>query len=1058
MQLGLKNRLRLISLLPILVLFSLTSYYVYSSYIAFQAAEQLQNRLTQNKHLNEVVGNIARERGMSAMYLGNKTENILKSLHEQRKVVDEKVAVFLKYSRDLQTSNISSSEKRRLVANINDVVTSIAKIKAVRPKIDRLDAKFDEFFFKVYTDAQGKFVKQLEQITENQIDKEISQLYSQYITMVNAKEASGIERGYMSYNISRSAKLIDNDLSKWISIIGKADSVNYAGIQNIELSKKLDSLFKSEDSIELFQDINTERTALITASQSGEYEIASGVWFTMQSEKINIITEAENLLIAAMDKRAQKVQADSIQFLAITFSIWLIAIILAVLGYLLSNEIANNIKHLESVLKRVAEDTSLQNNKKINLHTAEGTNMAYALLEEIIDQTRRDKQSAQEASEAKSMFLANMSHEIRTPLNGIVGFTELLKDSGLQEEQIEFVEIIEKSSENLLEIINNILDLSKIESNKLEIENIAFNPILEFESAVEVYAVRASEKHIDLGCFIDPALEFPLKGDPTKLKEVIINLLSNAVKFTNNAGAINVDIRKVKSDTIGKTTIKFEIQDSGIGVTSEQKSRIFEAFSQADTSITRKYGGTGLGLTISSSFVELMGGKLDLHSIPGQGTTFFFSIEFDEVETLNDSSEGMFNQLNALILSDSIKLKKQDKYLREYLEYFGVGYTTFKDINKVQLLQNDTNYNLLFVDYDYVTNESLQEFAKLSLELIVLTKSNLIRKIDSLGLDIFKTLYEPIHSSKLKQTLENYVMLNSTTQIAKKQNRRKFDTLTSRFKADILVAEDNIINQKLIQRTLEDLGITVTIANNGLEAFQKRKDGKFDMIFMDIQMPFLDGVEATAEILEWEEDYNQEHIPIVALTANALKGDREKFLAAGLDEYTTKPLIRSEIISLLNHFLVDSIVDISDISVQRQKTVQNSPQEEKEAIEAKAQAAYKADILIAKKSSFEMKLYNKIIEGIDGISCEAATSLAEFKELIKNNSYRVVLFDKEYNELDIADISSTIRNKNNIDGLKSHIVLVDDSMEKNGSDQKEYVDEIIKNAVDREVIKSLFTN
>lgn len=1058
MQLGLKNRLRLISLLPILVLFSLTSYYVYSSYIAFQAAEQLQNRLTQNKHLNEVVGNIARERGMSAMYLGNKTENILKSLHEQRKVVDEKVAVFLKYSRDLQTSNISSSEKRRLVANINDVVTSIAKIKAVRPKIDRLDAKFDEFFFKVYTDAQGKFVKQLEQITENQIDKEISQLYSQYITMVNAKEASGIERGYMSYNISRSAKLIDNDLSKWISIIGKADSVNYAGIQNIELSKKLDSLFKSEDSIELFQDINTERTALITASQSGEYEIASGVWFTMQSEKINIITEAENLLIAAMDKRAQKVQADSIQFLAITFSIWLIAIILAVLGYLLSNEIANNIKHLESVLKRVAEDTSLQNNKKINLHTAEGTNMAYALLEEIIDQTRRDKQSAQEASEAKSMFLANMSHEIRTPLNGIVGFTELLKDSGLQEEQIEFVEIIEKISENLLEIINNILDLSKIESNKLEIENIAFNPILEFESAVEVYAVRASEKHIDLGCFIDPALEFPLKGDPTKLKEVIINLLSNAVKFTNNAGAINVDIRKVKSDTIGKTTIKFEIQDSGIGVTSEQKSRIFEAFSQADTSITRKYGGTGLGLTISSSFVELMGGKLDLHSIPGQGTTFFFSIEFDEVETLNDSSEGMFNQLNALILSDSIKLKKQDKYLREYLEYFGVGYTTFKDINKVQLLQNDTNYNLLFVDYDYVTNESLQEFAKLSLELIVLTKSNLIRKIDSLGLDIFKTLYEPIHSSKLKQTLENYVMLNSTTQIAKKQNRRKFDTLTSRFKADILVAEDNIINQKLIQRTLEDLGITVTIANNGLEAFQKRKDGKFDMIFMDIQMPFLDGVEATAEILEWEEDYNQEHIPIVALTANALKGDREKFLAAGLDEYTTKPLIRSEIISLLNHFLVDSIVDISDISVQRQKTVQNSPQEEKEAIEAKAQAAYKADILIAKKSSFEMKLYNKIIEGIDGISCEAATSLAEFKELIKNNSYRVVLFDKEYNELDIADISSTIRNKNNIDGLKSHIVLVDDSMEKNGSDQKEYVDEIIKNAVDREVIKSLFTN
>lgn len=1047
MQLGLKNRLRLISLLPILVLFSLTSYYVYNSYMAFEAAKQLQNRLTQNKHLNEVVGNIARERGMSAMYLGNKTDNILKSLHEQRKVVDEKVAIFLKYSRDLQASNISEADKNRLTANINDVVSATAKIKAIRPRIDQLDAKFDEFFFNVYTDAQGKFVRQLEQITENQIDKEISELYSQYISMVNAKEASGVERGYMSYNISRSAKLSEKDLNKWISIIGKADSINYGGIQNKELAKKLDSLFKNEDNAELFQDINTERTALITASQSGEYEIASGVWFTMQSEKINIITEAENLLIAAMDKRSQTVQANSIQFLVMTLSVWLVAIVLAILGYLLSNEIANNIKHLESVLKRVAEDTSLQNNKKINLHTAEGTNMAYALLEEIIDQTRKDKQSAQEASEAKSMFLANMSHEIRTPLNGIVGFTELLKDSGLQEEQIEFVEIIEKSSENLLEIINNILDLSKIESNKLEIENIAFNPILEFESAVEVYAVRASEKHINLGCFIDPALEFPLKGDPTKLKEVIINLLSNAVKFTNNAGAINVDIRKVKSDTIGKTMVKFEIQDSGIGVTSEQKSRIFEAFSQADTSITRKYGGTGLGLTISSSFVELMGGKLDLHSIPGQGTTFFFTVEFDEVETLNDSSEGMFNQLNVLILSDSMKLKKQDKYLREYLEYFGVGYTTFKDINKVQLLQNETNYNLLFVDYDYVTNESLQEFAKLPLELVVLTKSNLIRKIDSLGLDIFKTMYEPIHSSKLKQTLENYVMLNSTTQIAKKQSRRKFDTLTSRFKADVLVAEDNIINQKLIQRTLEDLGLTVTIANNGLEAFQKRKDGKFDMIFMDIQMPFLDGVEATTEILEWEEDYNQEHIPIVALTANALKGDREKFIAAGLDEYTTKPLVRSEIISLLNHFLMNSIVDISDVSLPKLKIAKDI-----------SKAAYKADILIAKKSNFEAKLYNKIIESIGDISCETASSLAELQELIKHNSYRVVLFDKEYNGLSVADISSSIREKNSADKLESYIVLVDDSLEKNGSDYKEYVDEIIKNTVNKDLIKSLFTN
>ena len=1060
MQVGLKNRLRIISLLPILVLFSMTSYYVYSSFIEYQAAQQLQDRLDQNSYLNEVVGNVARERGMSAMYLGNPTEGIKKSLIEQRKVVDQKVADYLNYSKSNKIIHTHSKEKGDsgcvACSNIENVSESIAKIKSIRPLVDENKIEFEEMFIDIYSAAQDKFVEQLEQITDNQVDKEINELYSLYISMVNAKEASGVERGYMAYNISRSTKLTEDDLNKWISIIGKADSLNYEGLQNKDLVNKLNAIFKNEESKELFDDITAERVAIITVADTGEYDITSGIWFTMQSEKIKIISKAEQLLLDAMDRRSTKVQEESLRIFIITVTVWVIAIVLGLLGYLLSNEIAKNIRHLESVLTKVAEDTD-SDSSNINLHTAEGTDMAYALLEDIIEQTKRDKISAQEASEAKSMFLANMSHEIRTPLNGIVGFTELLKDSGLQEEQSEFVDIIEKSSENLLEIINNILDLSKIESNKLEIEDIAFNPIAEFESAVEVYAVRAAEKHINLGCFIDPQLEFPLKGDPTKLKEVIINLLSNAVKFTNNAGSINVNIRKVQNTEIGKTKIKFEIQDSGIGVTSEQKAKIFEAFSQADTSITRKYGGTGLGLTISSSFIELMGGKLDLESQPGQGTTFFFTIELEEVETLNESSQNMFSDLNALILSDPIKLKKQDKYLREYLDYYGVGYTTFKDISKVPLLQKDTNYNLIIIDHDYVTEEHLADYAKLSPELILLTKSNMMRKVDSLGLDIFKVLYEPIHSSKLKQTLENYTVLNSATQVTKKQPRKKFDSHTSKFVAKVLVAEDNIINQKLIQRTLEDLGLTITIANNGLEAFQKRKDGDFDMIFMDIQMPFLDGVEATGEILEWEEDYNQEHIPIVALTANALKGDREKFLAAGLDEYTTKPLVRSEIIAVLNQFLAEHIVDL-DAS-----TTVNPEVDELEVIHEKVdkelaqkKPEYRADILIAKKSNFETKLYTRIIEDLD-LSYEVASSAIDFEELIQNHSYKVILFDKEYDTLDISEISSSIRDLSAKNQLDTHIVLVDDSLEKNASEYAESVDEIIKNAVNKDLLKSLFT-
>jgi len=1069
MQLGLKNRLRLISLFPIIILFSLTSYYLYDSYKNYESAEILHDKLFENRYLNEVLGNVARERGMTAMYLGNPSKNIFKSLQEQRKVVDEKIEAYLNHTKNKSTShNHSRGEENCLTCqNYHSIEASLKRIQDARELVNEQKVEFKDVFTDVYSDIQRKAIIQLEQITNDQTDQDINELYSIYIAMVNAKEFSGIERGYISYIISRSTQLAEEDLNRWLYIIGKADAISYRTLHNKNLLNELNLLFENEDALELFQDINTERTAIISASQSGEYDIKSGVWFTMHSEKINIISNAEDLLLNSMDERAKEVQAESLQFLIITLTIWFVSLILATLGYFLSNEITRNIKNLEDVLKRVAQDTSEDEDETavINLQTADGTAQAYDLLEKIIEQTREDKESAQEASEAKSMFLANMSHEIRTPLNGIVGFTELLKDTGLGEEQNEFVEIIEKSSENLLEIINNILDLSKIESNKLEIEDIVFNPIDEFESAVEVYAVRASEKHIDLGCFIDPALEHPLKGDPTKIKEVIINLLSNAVKFTSSAGAINVDIRKINCDQDGKTRVRFEVQDSGIGVTSEQKSRIFEAFSQADTSITRKYGGTGLGLTISSRFIELMGGELDLHSKTGSGTTFFFTIDFEEVETLNETTKGSFSDLKALVLENNHKIKQQESYLREYLDFYGVSYTTFKDINELEGLQKEVAYDLVFVDYDYTKENELVSYGNLPQALILLTKSYYMKKIESLHINIFKTIYEPLNISKVKLALDNYSTENFNATKTKKLNTKKFNKDASRFKANVLVAEDNIINQKLIKRTLEDLGLTVSIASNGLEAFQKRKDGNFDLIFMDIQMPFLDGVESTAEILEYEEDFNQAHVPILALTANALKGDRERFLQAGLDEYTTKPLVRSEIISLLNHFLSEFIAEeeplvpksatqIIDTTKNAQEDIEEVQELENTQVIHEAQK-YKADILLAKKSQFESKLYIQLLKSL-GYTYELAYTTEELEQLSATNTYKLILFDKELDGLDLEKLSNDIKVSNSQRGLISYLVLISDPSLQEDSDDSMYVHELIKNVVNKDLLRLVF--
>lgn len=1078
MQLGLKNRLRLISLFPILILFSLATYYVYSSYMSFQSANQLQARLESNKQLSSMVDNISRERGMTVMYLGNASAATLKSLHAQRAIVDEAIKTFKATNNSPQTVAI---------------VTALDKLRhETRPSVDNKTADFDEIYNDVYGKNQEALIKELSSLSTVLVDDRVASMASNYISLVSANEYSSLERDYLTYLLSRGNALEDEELEKWITLIGNADAFDLEGVTDKALQTTLKATLFSEDNTELLSDITTERGSILRSSSTGGYRTQSGIWFAMISEKINALNEGEKILTNAMDSRAKVVKGQSIQFLITAITVWIVSILIGILGILLSNEIAKNIKNLESVLKRVAEDThdneADELSKSINLDTADGTAQAYALLERIIEQTMGDKQSAQEASEAKSMFLANMSHEIRTPLNGIVGFTELLKDTELHDEQREFIDIIEKSSENLLEIINNILDLSKIESNKLEIEDIAFNPLEEFESAVDVYAVRASEKHIDLGCFIDPSLERPLKGDPTKIKEVIINLLSNAVKFTNAGGSVNVDIRRIESDEPNRARVRFQVKDSGIGVTSEQKSRIFEAFSQADTSITRKYGGTGLGLTISSRFVELMGGLLDLESTPGDGTMFFFTLSFEEIETLNDPIKGSFSNINAVIHESRSKKKAQTTYLKEYLDYYGVSYTTFHDVEELKLLERQVNYDLLFVDNDYTNEVDLVQFATTNEQLVLITKSYYMKKIDSMGLDIFKVMYEPVYSNKIRTVLETYDIEAFNNRKQKSSRRKKFDEKHSRFEASVLVAEDNVINQKLIRRTLEDIGLEVTLANNGLEAFEKRKNGQFDLIFMDIQMPVLDGIEATQEILDYEEDYDQHHIPIIALTANALKGDRERFLAAGMDEYTTKPLVRSEIIALLNNFLSHKIVEINtvpktadhltssnevpapidstinDIVVPtlelnvEDKIVETleeeieSPIAIEEAVQQpKLTSAFDADVLLAKQNSLEMKLFSRILNDL-GYTYETVNTASELLENLAKKRYKVALFDKTLKELDLKELYDTIRAK---DSDTSLVMLIDPNVTEDPSDAM-YVHEIIKNIVNKDLLRLVF--
>ena len=1025
---GIQSRLRLISLLPIVLLFIMSGYLVYDSYNNYKDSLEMKKRLELNSYLSDVITQVAKERGMTSIYLGSKGKLIKDSLKAQRKVVDKainRLSSFLDKYPNFKKDALYLSQLQQLTN--------------IRAEVDKLKIDFKQVFFDFYTDTiNAILIKEMEKIERYVIDPQTSSLASKLIQFINSKEYSGIERGFISFILARYTPMSDKEMKIWSQLIGKADQfLNYTVIDT-KTKKMLDRTINSEDAKEILDDLFQTRVNIQRSVNDGYYTVEPTIWFNLQTEKIDIIIKGEKILKTNLSQKVDLIAQIKLNILIASAIIWLLSIILAIVGYFLARGIFINIKRLEDVLKKVAEsDVIAKENKdfesKLDLNSTKGINAAYKLLETALKKAQEAKTYAEEASKAKSMFLANMSHEIRTPLNGIVGFTELLKNTNLNNEQKEFVNIIEKSSENLLEIINSILDLSKIESNKVEIENVVFDPIHEFENAIEVYGPKAAEKDITLSLFIDPSLEKPLKGDPTKIKEVLINLVSNAIKFTESGGSVSVEIKKLGNKD-EKAKLYFEVRDTGIGIPAEKKSQIFEAFSQADISVTRKYGGTGLGLTISSEFIKLMGGKLDLESEVGKGTRFFFTLELEEIPTLEESQKDKFIGLKvAYLLSDSFK-KDHDKYISQYLEYLGINVILYHDIQ--QIISDKSKFDFAIIDYDYIQEDNLKNLYINNVIVSLIARTSFSKKLEKVAKYLLKIIYEPVNYTKTKEIIKYF-----TGEFKLKRDKKEIDLTKAKFKAKVLVAEDNTINQKLIKKTLEDFGLEVDLANNGLEAFEKRKNGNYDLIFMDIQMPIMDGVEATHEILDYEEDYGVPHIPIIALTAHALKGDREKYLKEGLDEYITKPIVREEIISLLKKFLYNKI-ETEDKLIEENKKIPK--EKDTQEIENKR---FDSDILLVKKSSLESKLFKQLIDKL-GYSAEVVLNFDEFYENIENKKYKIVFIDKEIDSFNIDKIKE-LKDKS----LDTKFILFIDPETESTEEEREVFDEIVKNVINKDLLR-----
>jgi len=1202
MKLNTSNVLRLISTFPLIIIFVFASIYLYVSYMNYRDANELSYRISDANEVAKLMSDFNNERGLSAIYLGSgrnigSGEMMANARAKTDKAVDEFLGIMEDESRSGNFLDMFFG-KHNVAEEFEGIKKILTQLPTVRAAIDTGDLNFDDLFNSFYIPFDQFFISDLNEVHNYATTPALGILSSQLALSYYTYIATAEERDYIVNTLVANKPVTPAGFKLWKELDLKSPLISYDTLPESETKDQILALLDNAENQDKLSSANALNAQMKTEAALGSYSAGFTEWFTTISAKASIITEIIEKLSDELLANAEAYKKSILINLLGAIALWVLSVILFFVSLAIIRGFKNNLNELHTILNRVAKISN--QDEEIDIQTSEGLTRAYSLIQDTIDVIALQRAVAEDANKAKSIFLANMSHEIRTPLNGIIGFTELLKNTDLDEEKRDYVDTIEKSSENLLTIINNILDVSKIESNKIEIEDILFNPIQDFESAVEVYVAKASEKNIDLLFYIDPSLKHHLYGDITKIKEVLINLMSNAVKFTPEQGKIIVNIKRLESSREDEAVVHFTVEDTGIGISEDKIANVFNAFSQADSTITRQYGGTGLGLTISSKYVSMMGGKLDLTSVEGKGTTFFFTLSFKEtkrtdadalyksvegkrIAILTEDKEDGYNKVaknyfdfmggKADIVDDSIYIKPEnydavlvrlenysmyDKELKlpviisakpKELQVLNINetnvFTLSEPMNITKILKLMEKIDRAQVDratsaytaaagisaaasaapaaevkpdkitipprverpsyveepvvapQQTVVQETVVEptvvqpaveptpimVEPISIDLPAAEPTPEIQPVSSIEslvtpvepepvivpavepepitLDALEELVtprvetpkfepeiqtvslDPIEETKAEtdviipekleiaepepeieiepeplvvpKTLEiqdvepepiviqpevaapvvepepvvapvvdnepDYIeveeevieqipavtkMVEETQMVEEVVNEETIvydevqetvtemvnkeveveevvevpvaaaaapsDPLHSQYDAKILIAEDNEINQKLIKHTLNSFGMQLTIVGNGQLALEARQKEDFDLVFMDIAMPVMDGIEATKQIKLYENEKGLKHVPIVAVTANALKGDRERFMSQGLDEYCTKPIKKDILAGMLDKFISEKRVGGGGAAggvekkVIKKKVIQQVPQ------------------------------------------------------------------------------------------------------------------------------------
>lgn len=685
--------------------------------------------------LDSLFSILEKEKIATAIYMGEQNEKNFTQLDKYRNQTNLEIETLLKFLAGKHEFRVLGKELKEILRYLDEARLEVNDFKTDYKKI--LLHKYDVQIIK-------NVIYNINIILDKLPAEHTSSLES-YYDLVRSKENLGSETAFVAYMLSASIKMDINDVAIWSNFMGYDISPSFKGINNILMVSKLNTNINTSN----YEKIKNEvRIQVYEDSIEGRYQTTLDEWLNSSSLKKEKLENAQEIIFLNLKKLLEqemiKLEKDIFSYVLLS-TVFLFVILFLFYGF---KAITRHRTEVKATLQEIADDLSEKQRLEIQeVLRKNNTLEVYKFLAKTI----------KEPNMAKDNFLANMSHEVRTPLNGIIGFTALLQNTELNDEQEEFLKIIQESSNNLLTIVNDILDFSKVSSGHFEVENIAFDIIEKVEATIESYTEKVSEKNLELGLYLDPQLPLNVLGDPTRISQVLMNLLGNAVKFTEEKGEVNISVVLLSKES-SEVKVRFSVQDTGIGIPKNKQAQIFDAFSQADISTNRKFGGTGLGLTISRKFVELMGGILELESEKGKGSTFYFDLTLEVKQDSATRLDKKFPDLKiGYLIQKQNEHKEVDENVRKYIKYMNSKYKTY---TQSQLLNLDKALfpNILFINHSYLQNENLlNHFLTLPIKIILITNSNMSKTLDAQSDSFHKIIHKPMNLSKMVKVLDEIV-------------------------------------------------------------------------------------------------------------------------------------------------------------------------------------------------------------------------------------------------------------------------------------------------------------